>query len=56
MGRAKGKLKKIVCMDTKDLLQIRTLNAAAQKEKNLKIGHCEGQGPKTGRSASNEKE
>lgn len=38
MGRPKGKSKKFVCMDTIDLLQIRTLKAAAQKEKMWKWG------------------
>jgi len=33
VGKPKGKLKKFVCMDTIDLLQIRTLKAAAQTEK-----------------------
>jgi hypothetical protein len=31
--RPKGKWKKIVCMDNKHLLQIRTLKAAAKKKK-----------------------
>jgi hypothetical protein len=33
VGRPKGKWKKFICKDTIDLLQIRTLKAAAQKGK-----------------------
>ena len=33
VGKPKGKWKKIVCMDNIHLLQIRTLKAAARKEK-----------------------